>query len=313
MSGRFLALVDVERIIDYVLSKRGNDGGYLSFQYMNMFESSAEDTFYALSILSALDIEPPGAENTINFLQHLQDPVKGYRSVEVAYYSVLALSTLGAKPRDPQGAARLLVEVLEKILREQNDQAWFVLDEQLLIDEKGVLRSKDATSLLTPADVTPRLHRLSMIVCSLSALNEFLNDHADTVAEALLQQRCDGGGFGYPAPLLESTYWAIKGLEAVASLKPFPETIRWVLMCENDDGGFSTTPHSRNYFIENIYYGLQTLRTLGSFPRYTSSHVKYVSSLQNANGGFRRAPTHGASSLEYTYYAVHSMKLLNLL
>ena len=59
MAGSLYALVDLDRVVEYVLSKRGSDGGYLSFQYMDMFESSAEDTFYALSILSTLKVDPP--------------------------------------------------------------------------------------------------------------------------------------------------------------------------------------------------------------------------------------------------------------
>ena len=44
-----------EHIADYVLSKRGGDGGYLSYHYMDMFESSAEDTYYALATLKTLE------------------------------------------------------------------------------------------------------------------------------------------------------------------------------------------------------------------------------------------------------------------
>ena len=312
MSRSLLVLVDLDRVAGYVLSKRGSDGGYLSFQYMDMFESSAEDTFYALSTLSALKVDPPGLESTISFLKRLQDSSGGYGSVEVAYYSVTALSLLGEKPRDPEGAGRFLLKVLEALLEQRGDSAWILLEGRPLFDEKGVLRSKDATYILTPADVTPWLHRLSMVVLALAALDGLPERYAGEAA-ALLLERQSGGGFGSPAPALESTYWVVEGLKALGRLAPMPETARWVLECENESGGFSASPSSRNYFVENLYYGLETLRALGSAPKHSSSHARYISSLQNANGGFRRAPTHGVSSLEYTFYAIRSLELLGLL
>ncbi|MEM2824521.1 MAG: prenyltransferase/squalene oxidase repeat-containing protein [Thermofilaceae archaeon] len=311
MAGSLYALVDLDRVVEYVLSKRGSDGGYLSFQYMDMFESSAEDTFYALSILSTLKVDPPQADATIGFLRRLQDPSGGYRSVEVAYYSLLALDLLGAKPADPEGAARFLLGALEATLAEQNGHAWLLLDEKPLIDEKGVLRSKDATYIITPADVTPWLNRVSMIVLALDRLGGTADRYAEAAAAAMLKSR-NGGGFGHPVPQLEYTYWAVEGLSALHRFDTPAETVKWVLACENESGGFSATPYSRNYFVENLYYGLKTLQKLGSSPRYARSHLRYVSSLQNANGGFRRTTTHGVSSLEYTFYAIESLKTLGL-
>lgn len=293
-----------------MLSKRGSDGGYLSFQFMDMFESAAEDTFYAVSALSALGVEPPGAEGTVGFLRRLQGPDGGYRSIEVAYYSIMALDVLEAEPRDPEGAARFLLKALEAALANQADNAQAVLDERPLVDESGVLRSKDSTYSITSADVTPWLNRVSMIVLALKALGELPGSISEAVASAVLKLHHAEGGFGFPSPQLESTYWAVEGLAAVGRLNPPPGVVQWVLGCENEDGGFSTAPRSRSYFVENLYFGLQTLRALGSGPRYADSHVGYLSSLQNANGGFRRSPSHGVSSLEYTYYAIQSVKLL---
>lgn len=304
------ALIDLDRVAGYVLSKRGSDGGYLSFQYMDMFESSAEDTFYALATLKVLGVDPPALKETVSFLRRLQAVDGGYRSVEVAYFSVMALALLGEKPRDTRGAAAFLRGALNAALREEEPA--LVVDSEGLIDERGVLRSKDATYLITPADMTPRLTRISMIVSAFGALGEDLGSDAEVAAQAILEQQSDGG-FGYPEPQLELTFWAIEGLSALGRLDGRTEVSRWVLSCENEDGGFSANPHSRNYFVENLYFGLKALRELGSGPRYAWSHRRYVSRLQNANGGFRRAPSHGVSTLEYTFYAVSSMRLLGLL
>lgn len=314
MLRRRLTIADLDGVTKYVLGERGSDGGYLSFQYMDMFESSAEDTFYALSILAALKVEPPRVGETINFLRCLQDCNGSYRSIEVAYYSITALNLLNARPRDPKGAADFLRKTLKLVVEQLDDGAWTAYGEpQPLIDEKGILKSKDATFILTPADETPRLNRISMIVVALNTLGEIQGNSLDMVADTLLRYWHSDGGFGCPVPLLESTYWAIKGLSALGYSKLPTETVQWIFKCENENGGFNATPQSRNYFVENLYYGLHALGILGYSPRYVNSHLRYISNLQNANGGFRRSPSHGASSLEYTYYAIHSMKILGAL
>ena len=112
MLARLKARVDLEAAARYVLSKRGSDGGYLSYQFMDMFESSAEDTYYALYSLRLLGVEPPRAAETVEFLRRLQREDGGYSSVEVAYFSIAALGLLGASPRDPSGAAEFLERFL---------------------------------------------------------------------------------------------------------------------------------------------------------------------------------------------------------
>jgi hypothetical protein len=311
MLARLKARVDLEAAAGYVLSKRGSDGGYLSYQFMDMFESSAEDTYYALYSLRLLGVEPPRAAETVEFLRRLQREDGGYSSVEVAYFSIAALGLLGASPRDPSGAA----EFLERSLAASAEAAAAVFpsfEEEQLIDEKGVLKSKDATYVLTPADFTPVPVRAAMAVLALHALGR-LSGEAEELARSILTASANGGVFGVPAPSLEVTCWA---LEALSLLGPLPEpgrVERWVLACENEDGGFSANPYSRTAYVENLYFGLRALEILGSKPRYPLSHAEYVTGLQNANGGFRRSRELGSSSLEFTYYALRSMRLLGLL
>jgi len=170
MLARLKARVDLEAATRYVLSKRGSDGGYLSFQFMDMFESSAEDTFYALYALKLLGVEPPRAAETVEFLKRLQKEDGSYSSVEVAFFSISALRLLGTLPRDPSGAA----EYLERALAASAETAsvFPTFEEEQLIDEKGVLKSKDATYVLTPADFTPLPVRAAMAVLALHALGE---------------------------------------------------------------------------------------------------------------------------------------------
>ena len=311
MLARLKARVDLEVAARYVLSKQGGDGGYLSFQFMDMFESSAEDTFYALYALKLLGAEPPRTAETAGFLKRLQKEDGSYSSVEVAFFSISALRLLGTLPRDPSGAA----EYLERALAASAETASKVFptfEEEQLIDEKGVLKSKDATYVLTPADFTPLPVRAAMATLALHALGK-VNGEAEGLARSVLMGSMNGGGFGVPAPSLEVTCWALETLSLLDSLPEAGSVEKWVLACENEDGGFSSNPYSRTAFVENLFSGLRALEILGSKSRYPLSHAEYVTSLQNANGGFRRSRELGSSSLEFTYYALRSMRLLGIL
>lgn len=137
--------------------------------------------------------------------------------------------------------------MLEAILKQRDDSAWVLLEERSLIDEKGALQSKDATYVLTPADVTPWLHRLSMVVLALAALCSLPDRYTSGVAALMLEQQ-KGEGFGHPMPILESTYWVVESLKALDRLASMPETARWVLECENESRGLSASLSSKNYF-----------------------------------------------------------------
>ncbi|MEM2791506.1 MAG: hypothetical protein QW547_05365 [Candidatus Bathyarchaeia archaeon] len=72
--------------VKYVISKQGIDGGYLSYQYMGLFESSVEDTYYALSVLKFLGVKPPNVFKTVRFLKEVQLADGSYHSLRVAFF-----------------------------------------------------------------------------------------------------------------------------------------------------------------------------------------------------------------------------------
>jgi hypothetical protein len=309
MLTRSLAGVDLEAVVRYVLSKQGSDGGYLSFQYMDMFESSAEDTYYAISVLKLLKVEPPRIKDTVEFLRRLQHRDGSYSSVEVAYYSITALYLLGASPRDTNGASEYLKNALASSTCWENFLPSFETEQ--LINESGVLKSKDATYALTSADLTPVPVRASMVVLALNRLGS-MSGEVEEKAYPILKNALNGGSLGAPDSL-EVAYWTLEALSTLNYTIDTDDLVRWIRACENEDGGFSSTPSSRTAFVDNLYFGLRSLEILGTKPRYPARHVEYVVSLQNANGGFRRSRELGASSLSYTYYAIQSMSLLDAL
>jgi hypothetical protein len=304
--------VDAEAVVRYVLSKQGSDGGYLSFQFMDMFESSAEDTYYAVSTLLALGVEPPRAGDTVEFLRGLQREDGAYSSVEVAFYALRALKLLGSAPRDREGAAAFLRGALSLAGARRVEDV--LPDERPLIDESGVLRSKDATYLITSADVLPTPVVVSMAVLGLEALDGVTGEVEEAAFRALMEHYEGANGSGGASLSLDTAYWTLEALAALGREPPVDlreGLSKLVLACENPDGGFSATPHSRTAFVENLFFGLRAMRHLGLRSRYARSHALYVRGLQNANGGFRRSRELGVSSLEYTFYAVSALQELS--
>jgi Uncharacterized protein conserved in archaea len=233
------AWADAEALARYVLSKQGSDGGYLSFQFMDMFESSAEDTYYAVSTLLALGVEPPRAGDTVEFLKGLQGAEGSYSSVEVAFYALKALRLLGSAPRDPRGAAAFLREVLLAAARREGG---LLLDERPLIDEQGVLRSKDATYLITSADVLPTLVVVSMAVQGLEVVGGLMGEDEEVALRVLLEHYEKSNG---TSSSLDTAYWTLEALAALGREPPGDlrgELARLALACENPEGGSARLP-----------------------------------------------------------------------
>jgi len=78
-----ISTVSPQRVVRYVLSKRGRDGGHLYYQYEGILDSSVEDTYYAVKSLKLLGAEIPEPERTIAFLKSVQGADGGYPSIRV--------------------------------------------------------------------------------------------------------------------------------------------------------------------------------------------------------------------------------------
>ncbi|UNQ73792.1 prenyltransferase/squalene oxidase repeat-containing protein [Infirmifilum sp. NZ] len=301
--------VNLRAAVEYVLSKRGSDGGYLFYQYLDMFESSAEDTYFALATLKALGVDPPDREKTVRFLRSRQLEDGSYRSVEVAYYAVKALSLLGETPTDPEGAASFLRRSLAQLLARPDLEPTIINEEEQEGD--GPLKSKDATALLTPADMPSAADEIAMSVVALKALGYDLAGLEEPVASFLLALRKSDGGFGARDVSVESTYRVLEALHALNRLpQDLEPTLGYLRRSENPEGGFSASPYTKSNFIEHLYFGLTSLRILGAKPNHRAAHIDYVAKCQSEKGGFKRTPLLGIPTIEYTYYAVASLKEL---
>lgn len=294
---------DLEAVKGYVLSKRGSDGGYLSYQYMDMFESSADDTFYALYVLHALGAEPPRPRDTVEFLRRLQVD-GGYRSLPVAYYAVKALSLLGEKPYDPAAAARYIERTAREAMARGDVEVAVAAESHFLSD--GSLKSFDATAVISGSEVPSGLLSASMAVEALHLLGGVPPAFASEALGLVEGYEAPGGGYGRPVATLDSTYHAVKILALLG--RPIPRgAAEWVYRCESPEGGFNVRPGVESRFLEHLYYGVEALHMAGGEPRYSDRHVELICGCQNGDGGFRRSPVLGLSTLENTFYAVAAL------
>ncbi len=205
--------VDLEKLREYVLSKRGKDGGYLSYQYMDLFESSAEDTYYAVSSLQALGRETPRASDTARFLLRLQREDWDYASLPVAYYAVKALALLVMRPRDVERAVEYFSKILEHVIEEgggNTSHVGYVAEEHFL--PEGSLRSLGASGILVEAEMPTALASASLAVEGLTVLGRKPLDIRKEVIDFVLELKTPVGDFRVRGPSIESVYHAVKTL-----------------------------------------------------------------------------------------------------
>jgi len=320
-SSKMFRTPDPRDIVKYVTSKQGIDGGYLSYQYMGIFESSVEDTYYALTTLKLLGVNPPNISKTLDFLRKAQSSDGGYSSLRVAFFATRALTAFHEKPRDINGSISYLKNSLKLMLNREYD-----LFQQLIgFERKGyitreaeenVLKSMDLYNLYI-IEIPTLLCNIHMITSALNLLGYQLSElERENIIKLVLKFKNEDGGFGLNASYIDETFHA---LSILIDLKNplddlnLKDTIEWVYNCENRSGGFKVKPDvPYSYSLEYTYYGLQAMDLLNVEPLFPNTHVDFIYSCYNTNGGFRRSVNLGISTLEDTFYAVSSLTKLNV-
>jgi len=264
--------IGVNKLREYVLSRRGDDGG---FAFCKPLPSSLPETYYAVYILRAINSDIPKEEKLVEFL------LKNTRDVYSIFYALSSLKLLGKDL--PDISDFLLGRLKNAILREM-----------LKIDdtEKGIT----ATYSFEMPNI---LREVYMITSSLKLLGKESEDAKDFV-----RRFKKDGGFGSTRPNLQETYYSIYVLGERQDIKS--DVVKYIKKHECW-GGFTKIPGGYPPYLEETYYALSSFKLLGY--RYSNRRtVDYIASLQNPDGGFRRSIHGGISSLEYTYYAVASLK-----
>ncbi|MEM3770664.1 MAG: prenyltransferase/squalene oxidase repeat-containing protein [Candidatus Bathyarchaeia archaeon] len=273
MNGQFTDLL-VKRVVDYVVSRQNEDGGYTFCQGT---ESNAQDTYYGLAILGLLSFSFPNAEKTVRWLRSfVSDNLYSH------YYVAKALKLCNE-------------ELDEKRLKK------FVLSLPVVRGDFGTVD--------VYAEVASEFLSVLMAVELANMVSVEVN--RKKIIDWLLSFKNDDGGFGAHAHSnLNSTYHAVASLFNLGyPVKSLRETLDYVRACEKPYGGFTVVPSAFTSYMEHIYYGATTLNLLGESLRYPKQTAELVLKCQNANGGFARSDL-GISSFEDTFYAVSILKTI---
>lgn len=311
-----LSSANAQQVANYIISKRGVDGGYLSYQYHGIFDSSVDDTYYAIKSLKLLCLEVPEPEKVVTFLRGIQRGDGSYPSLESAYYAIKGLAELGALPKNPRSAANYLMLKLRNTLKRKEKKRSRKIITKAIKEvhpkiEDGVLKSWDLTEKLYSVEISSKLSDLCMIIEALGILGHKI-DLEEKVKKIVLLYRKQDGGFGLDYSSIDETFYALVVLEKLGyNVKELTDTIIWIESCEDPLGGFRVMPSVKKaYLLSHLYYGLMSMKILGLEPRYGQQHLEFIMRCANHDCGFRNSVHIGLSSLEATFYALSSLAML---
>jgi hypothetical protein len=271
----------LKQISRYVMDRQNQDGGYTFAQWT---ESSAQDTYFALHILQMLGTTPEHREDTIQFLQDLQNADGSYDSINVAYYCISALSRLGTKPRyDFRAFANSL----------RRSHGGF-------------------GSLDVDIETSSEFETTYLAVFVLKSFGEIQSDKITPfILKRMNSDGTFGSGTGYST--LASAHFATASLWLLDyPVSSLARAVEWLRHCQLSNGGFTSDPRDSSYLVlEDTYYGLNVFHHLGINPSYPQATLQLVKRFQNKNGGFRRSIFMGISTFESTFHALSCLQLLS--
>ncbi|MEM2929433.1 MAG: prenyltransferase/squalene oxidase repeat-containing protein [Thermoproteota archaeon] len=262
----------LRKTVEYITARQNDDGGYTSVQYT---DSTLYDTYLALGILRILKASPPRVGDTIAW-------VKNYNAMNIRDYYLIN---------------RILM----------------ILNQPLIDVSKHVFELMDSTGRFGASEVdvetVSEVETTFICVELMSMLN--IEQNRGKITGFLLSLKNPDGGFGAAESSLNSTFYALKTLSTLNyPVEGMLDTLRFVRLHENPEGGFSLKPGVKPSFMEPTFMGLTCLRLFNEKPLYPDENMGFILGCQNSNGGFRRSLEHGISSFEYTFQAVSSIEML---
>ncbi|PIU60201.1 hypothetical protein COS86_00200 [Candidatus Bathyarchaeota archaeon CG07_land_8_20_14_0_80_47_9] len=270
---RFADSLIARKIIDYVVDRQNDDGGYTFCQGA---ESNAQDTYYGLAILEMLGSSFPHVERTVTWLRELD-----LGSIYSYNYVSKALVLCGENPGN--------------------------------CHKECIVSAIRSGRYFGDVDVYVEVSSEFTLTLSVLELAKMLNIEVDggRVERWLLEYRnedCGFGAHGYSNVI--STYYAVASLNLLKNdVTGLRETEGFVRECEKPFGGFTVIPRSAPPYMEHTYYGVMTLDLLGENCRFPSQTIDFVLKCQRDNGGFARSDL-GISTFENTFHAVSIMQRL---
>ncbi|MEJ2630529.1 MAG: prenyltransferase/squalene oxidase repeat-containing protein [Acidihalobacter sp.] len=274
-----------EAAIRYVLGRRCPQGGYSFYRTpeWGVEEPNAPDTFFALSSLRLLGVEPPQADRTAAWLSDLQEPDGGWPTLIIGWAADAALALLERGPRhDPQLWLRTLWTQRLGMANEHRD--W-----------RGTLLSLLQLTQLVRRHV-PHLLPLGR----------------GPLAHLLMASRCTDGAWSVPGADLETTAIALRLAQATGLQIDRHALTAWWRRCEDPRLGLRLTPSAGLTSAGTLHGGLEVSVSLGLQPRHLNVIATQIRLLQHPSGGFG-ARHRALATLQDTWLALAAANLLGKL
>ncbi|MEM3404252.1 MAG: prenyltransferase/squalene oxidase repeat-containing protein [Nitrososphaeria archaeon] len=300
----------IPNIVAYIKSRQGEDGGYLFYQYEDIFESSIDDTYYALASLKLLGEKIPNKNKTLKFLYSKTEDL----NLHSAYYWANALYTLQEHLEEKSKVTALSVlnekanKWIERLARSD------MLDFERINLESN-FESQGSSTEISAIELPTQLEQLFKTLDTIKKLGLSIKQPniKDEIIKKVLNFHKPDYGFGLTNSDISSTFYSL----TILSMLDYPltnlKTWDWILALEDREGGFNVKINSRFRVLEYTCEAVKALKLLGKKPKFIQSHVNFILECQNANGGFRRSIFAGISTLKDTFYAVSTFAELDLL
>jgi hypothetical protein len=270
-----------DQVIDYVLSRRCEGGG---FCFYKLEEPNGSDSYHALSILDLLGV-PFQDEKTVDYLQTMQHGDGTYDSVFSSFYSIRGLQLLKREPR-----------------HHPEPYIWKHLDHFAL----------DVRKL--PPEIHSIFKRLLYVVELYFSLEMERDERIEkNIVDFVLSFQNEDRGFGTPSSNLTDTAKALVMLDRFGYPLGELESERFIRQCGTPLFGFTDIPRRSLSYLEYIHAGVLASAVISHRPRYFDRCADFILNCRNRNGGFSRVPHAGIATMEDTYFAVHALKLLSAL
>jgi len=277
---QFSKIINVEKVLGYISSRRHEDGGYCFVSALE--ETNINDTYYAVKSYLVLGLEVPQKEKTIEFLYNAAQLQTASVGVAMA---IEGLSLLGAR--------ELALEKIELLLRKYNPLKGKFAVGLGGSEEFGTATPLEATYWAVRAFKYSGYH-----------VDEEMRER---IREFIMRYRM-GSAYGVKHPTTTMTYQALYSLRNLDYRPPRSEHFIKVEACPW--GGFTEVPYSLPPYLEPTFYALRGLKLQGERPTCVRHHIHFIRTLQNPNGGFRRSVEMGISNFQNTYRALASLSTL---
>lgn len=245
--------------------RRNLDGGY---SFARLGPSIASATYYAISSLNMLKVEPPDKKETITWCLSKQNRDGSFSSAQTAFYVTGTLRVLGAEVENKEGFLEWCYQHYKNgFFSEKTDgilsiKATYMFTSSISYYERNRYRREIAETL----SANPLPDNLTDVFRYVKVFENLCLGvpNREEVVDFIRKCKTPPGFYSLvpeTTSFLEHTYHAVY-LSRKFNLPVEENRLReYILSCRNKDGGFGRAPSSTS-FVQYTYYALKTLQLL---------------------------------------------------